>query len=321
MEIYDLVILLGSQVKKEGNQYTLAPHTELKARAAGIAWQKGITKRFIISGGYNFEIRYTDNEILKNPDFSFEAFARGRQKKSEAQVIAEFLQKEYGIPLEAMFLEELSTTTEENAEILKILLKRTTFEFAGTFMYELTEINTVRTAILTLLYHMERALPTFKETGLGVEPLFAEDLLALEGESGIEKVCQYYSVPKGGKQWPVDKIRELLSSGRSIGELLEKPNEKISPLPEEIYPEEIVKRDPKTLWSPGDEKCQHEWVKRWRQEELKPQGLRHVVTALCTKCKREVFLNGNVIEAGFEYELEPDGSLGAAIPNEGMRHF
>jgi len=45
-------------------------------------------------------------------------------------------------------------------------------------------------------------------------------LLVLEGES--DKVCQYYSVPKGGKQWPVDKIRELLSSGRSIGELIQK---------------------------------------------------------------------------------------------------
>jgi len=109
-----------------------------------------------------------------------------------------------------MFFEELSATTEENAEILKILLKRSTFAFAK------------KIAILTLIYHMERALPVFRSTGLEVEPLFTEDLLTLEGEPGIEKVCQYYSVPKGGKQWPVDKIRELLSSGRSIGELLRK---------------------------------------------------------------------------------------------------
>lgn len=224
-------------------------------------------------------------------------------------MIAEFLLKEYLIPSEAILLEEFSATTEENVETLKILLKRTTFAFAK------------KIAIQTLIYHMEKALPIFRKAGLDVEPLFAEDLLALEGESGIEKVCQYYSVPKGGKQWPVDKIRELLSSGKSIGELLEKPNEKISPLPEGVYPEEIVKRNPITLWSPGDEKCQHEWVERWRQEELKPQGLRHVVTALCTKCKKEVFLNGNVIEAGSEYELEPDGSLGAAIPDESRRRY
>ena len=211
MEKYDLVVLLGSQIKMHGIQktrYILAPHTQLKAEAAGIAWQREIARKFIISGGYNFWVRYSALEILKVADFSFRAFARGRQHKSEAEVIAKFLEKEYKIPKEAMFLEELSTTTEENAEILKILLKRTTFDFAK------------RIAILTLIYHMERALPVFKKAGLEVEPLFAEDLLALEGKSGIDKVCQYYSVPKGGKQWPVDKIRELLSSGRSIGELL-----------------------------------------------------------------------------------------------------
>jgi uncharacterized SAM-binding protein YcdF (DUF218 family) len=296
------VILLGSQVKIQGDQYVLAPHTKLKAEAAGIAWQKGIINRFIISGGYNFEVRYTDEEILKTPDFSFEAFARGHQKKSEAEVIAKFLQKEYGVPLEAMYLEELSTTTQENAEILKVLLKRTpTFDFAR------------RIGILTLIYHMERAFPVFKEAGLKVEPLFAEDLLALEGKSGINKVCEYYSVPKGGKQWPVDKIRELLSSGRSMGELLRKQNEEISSLPEGINPEEIVARDPKTLWSPGKENCQHEYVRRWRKVDLKPRTVQHVVTALCTKCEREVFLHGNEIVEGAEYELEPDGSRGLCI--------
>jgi len=212
LERYDLVVLLGSQIKMKSMppEFTLAPHTELKARAAGIAWQKRITNRFIVSGGYNFYLRYNETEILKTPDFSFEAFTQGRQQESEAKVIAEFLEKEYEVPLEAMFFEELSATTEENAEILKILLKRSTFAFAK------------KIAILTLIYHMERALPVFRSTGLEVEPLFTEDLLTLEGEPGIEKVCQYYSVPKGGKQWPVDKIRELLSSGRSIGELLRK---------------------------------------------------------------------------------------------------
>lgn len=205
-----MVILLGSQIKKRDDKYYLAPHTRLKAEAAGIAWQKGITKRFIISGGYNFQVRYNDTEILKNPDFSFEAFAKGREKKSEAEVIAEFLIRECRIPREAMFLEELSAYTEEQAEILKILLKRLTF----------AEMK--KRAILTLIYHMERALPIFRKTGLEVKPLFVEDLLALEGKSGIDKVCKYYSVPKGGKQWPIDKIRELLSSGRSIGELMEK---------------------------------------------------------------------------------------------------
>jgi hypothetical protein len=41
LEEYDLAIVLGSQVKKWDNRYFLAPHTELKARAAGIAYQRG----------------------------------------------------------------------------------------------------------------------------------------------------------------------------------------------------------------------------------------------------------------------------------------
>jgi hypothetical protein len=38
--------------------------------------------------------------------------------------------KEYKVPLQDMLLEELSSTTEENVEFLKILLKRQTFNFA-----------------------------------------------------------------------------------------------------------------------------------------------------------------------------------------------
>ena len=69
---------------------------------------------------------------------------------------------------------------------------------------------------------MERAFPGFKKSlkeNFEIKPLFAEDLLATK-KGGIKKVCRYYSVPRGGKEWPVDKIRELLSAQESIGELL-----------------------------------------------------------------------------------------------------
>lgn len=206
MEKYDLIVLLGSQIKIVGNKYELAPHTKLKAEAAVIAYHKGITEKFIISGGYNFWVRYNENQIL-TADFSFDAFVRGRSEKSEAETIRNFMKKQ-GVPKEAIFLEETSATTQENAEILKILLSRTTFNFAK------------RIAVLTLIYHMQRVLPVFKSVELNIESLFAEDLLALEGDTGIDKVYQYYSTPKGGKQWNTEKIRELLSNGKSIGKLL-----------------------------------------------------------------------------------------------------
>jgi len=205
LENYDLVIVLGSQVKKQDNRYFLAHHTELKARAAGIAYQRGIVKKFIISGGYNFGVRYDYSRILENPNFSFEAFALARWEKSEAQIIAEFLHEEYKVPLQDMLLEELSSTTEENVEFLKILLKRQTFSFAK------------RIGVLTILSHMERALPLFKKANLNVKPLFAEELLVLE-KYGISKICEYYSISADKEEEKMKRIEELISKCKEVSQ-------------------------------------------------------------------------------------------------------
>lgn len=211
MKKYDLIIVLLSRVERDKNgKYYPAQHTNLKLQATAIAYRKEITKKIMLSGGYNFWVRYDYENILKKADFSFEAFTHGQEEKSEAKVGQEFLKK-HGVPTNAIFLEETSATSEENAEIANIILKRTTFNFVEQL------------GILTLAYHMERAFPIFQkilqENKFTIEPLFAEDLLAFE-ENGIEKIGQYYSVPKGGKQWPVEKIRKLLENGKSMGELL-----------------------------------------------------------------------------------------------------
>jgi len=208
LEKYDVIVLLGSQVTKQAGQYALALHTELKARAAGVAWAKGIGKRFIISGGYNWGVRYDDKQILQKPDFSFEAFTRARRMgKSEAEAIRDFMREHCGVPEDAMLLEEVSATTEENAQFLKIILERPAFSEAKGI------------AILTLIHHMERALPAFRAI-MEVEPLLAEDLLAMQGPIWIDKICEYYESPKEGKQWDTNKIRELLTNRKSVGELL-----------------------------------------------------------------------------------------------------
>ena len=206
MKKYDLIVLLGSQVKIVGNKYELAPHTKLKAEAAAIAYHKGITEKFIVSGGYNFWVRYNENQILI-ADFSFDAFVRGRSGKSEAEIIRNFMKKQ-GVPKETIFLEEASATTQENAEILKILLSRTTFD------------SVKKIALLTLGYHMKSAFLVFKKTLVStviIEPLFTEDLLGLDGRT--EDICQYYSTPKANIQWDIKKIRELLNHGKSVKEI------------------------------------------------------------------------------------------------------
>lgn len=222
-KIYDATIQLGSQVTylAEPATYQLAPHTALRTEGSAIAFKKGITKKLIIVGGSNFGVRYNDQEILKPAIFTFEAFADADfNRKSEAAVIKEFLVKNYGVPSNQILAETLSSTTKENAQFVKIMLQRRPM-FNGSESL----------AIITLLYHMEDkvnekgettpgALTIFKEAGLNVDPLFAENLLADNDPSQIEKICQYYTTPKGGKQYDVDRIRKLLTEGKSLAEMM-----------------------------------------------------------------------------------------------------
>lgn len=208
---YDLVIQLGSQVQFVDGQYKLAPHTRMRTEASAIVLKMGIAPRLMISGGSNFGVRYNDTEILKPPVFTFEAFADADfARKSEAAAIKEVLVNEFGLPSPHIFAETLSSTTEENAEFVKILLRRRP-AFTGIYCL----------GILTLLYHMEKALPVFLSAAPNVEPLFAENVLANADPSEIDRICQYYSTPKGGKQYPVERIRQLLTEGKSLIKLME----------------------------------------------------------------------------------------------------
>lgn len=211
MQRYDLVIQLGSQVKYHPLVgYQLAPHTEMRTEASAIAIKSGTAQNLMISGGSNFGVRYDDQEILKSANFSFAAFANADfTRKSEAAVIKDFLVRNYGVDSSRVFAETLSSTTEENAEFLKIILKRRPM-FTGN----------EKIAILTLLYHMEKVLPVFLKAGFAVDPLFAENLLATKGEDGINEVCNYYGMPKGGKQYSIQQIRQLLVEEKSLAEML-----------------------------------------------------------------------------------------------------
>lgn len=212
MEEFDLVLVLLSQVKKNvetGEDYP-AKHTEMKLDGLITAFRKRFIYFMMLLGGHNYWVRYDYEKILPKADFSFKAFIKAREEKSEAEVARKYL-KERGIPGDVMFLEETSATSLENAKISQIILERTTFK----------PINKI--GVFSLAYHLDGVFlgfkKVFKESRFQIKPIFAEDFLAMK-EGGTERVCEYYSVPKGGKQWPVDKIRELLENGKSIGELL-----------------------------------------------------------------------------------------------------
>lgn len=208
---FDLVIQLGSQVKFVDGQYQLPPHTRMRTAASAKVVQLGLTSRLIITGGSNFGVRYDDTTILKPANFSFDAFANSDfTRKSEAAVIKEFLIGEFGLRSEQILAEGLSATTTENAEIVKILLNRRP-AFTGT----------EKIAILTQLYHMATALPAWHGVGLrNVEPLFVENVLTEEEPANIGRIMEYYSTPKGGKQYDTIKLLRLLSTGESLVEML-----------------------------------------------------------------------------------------------------
>lgn len=213
---FDVVVQLGSQVMHADGQYQLAAHTEMRTAASAIVLHKGIAPYLIVSGGSNFGVRYDDSQIFganhptqKKPVFTFEAFATSDyDRKAESVVIKEALVK-LGADPSKILAEPLSATTEENAEFVKLLLRRRPM-FRGD----------EKIGILTLLYHMERALPVFQKAGLDVQPLFAENVLAENDHGQVETICTYYGSPKGGKQYPVNEIRRLLESGTSLQQLI-----------------------------------------------------------------------------------------------------
>lgn len=213
---FDLVVQLGSQVHFKNGFYEVPAHTQMRTEAAAFAFKSGIAPRLMVLGGSNFGVRYDEEKVFgaqhpnqKTPIFTFEAFSDSDQLQSEAQVIKRGLVKAFDIPSNKVFAETLSATTEENAEFLKIILRRRPM-FTGE----------EKIGLLTLLYHMERALPIFQKAGLNIEPLFAENLLVEKDQKEIDEICQYYSTPKGGKQYPVDQIRQLLTEGKSLEEML-----------------------------------------------------------------------------------------------------
>jgi len=214
---FDVVCQLGSQVMYETSKYKLAPHTRMRTAASAIVLKTAIAPRLMVLGGSNFGIRYDDNLTFnnqhpkqKNAVFTFEAFANSDyNRKSEAAVIKDVLVGEFDIPSSQVVAETVSATTEENVAFLAIMLKRRPM-FTGN----------EKIGILTLLYHMERAFPIFQKAGLNVAPIFAENVLCKHDPTWFNKICEYYSTPKGGKQYDVARIRRLLIEDKSLEEII-----------------------------------------------------------------------------------------------------
>ncbi len=213
-EQFPVIVVLGSQIHHDETtgEYSLALHTHMKTEAASIALRKGMTEKVILSGGYNFGVRYDDAQIISPPDFRLSSFSRARQNRiSEAQAMFDIAVQCFDAPADYILLEELSATTEENAAAVNIMLKRSTFS------------GMTKVGVLALLHHLPRALTIFKTacTSFQIEPVIAEDLLTTKGETEIDKIAKYYAEPRGNKKWDTKRIRALLTEGKSLAEMME----------------------------------------------------------------------------------------------------
>jgi len=207
----DLVFILGSQIKRVvDGKIILAPHTELKAMAAALYYKHHYSCKFVIMGGYNFGVRYDDENILK-ANFSFEAISSARNKSSEAEAIKDYMVAE-GVSEKDIMLEELSATTEEQVKIFSMLLKRTTF--AGC--------NTV--GIMSVANHLHVNFPLFlrEATSVDLVPIYAEDVLNNAGKGGW--VWTYYDdlLKRNPKavNFSLEQFRENLHTYKSIAEII-----------------------------------------------------------------------------------------------------
>ena len=175
-----------SQIKKDSTGYYAELHTKLKLLATVKFLKENLKFKVLLQGGYNFGVRYNDQEIIES-DFSFSAFALAREMKSEANYGREFLIKE-GINEERILIEEISATSKENSLIANILLLRTTFK----------QLNEVR--IFSFTHHLKKILPFYRTYLIKKFKIKKE---SLEKYLPIEEVKNYYSEEKDGKKWKV----------------------------------------------------------------------------------------------------------------------
>jgi uncharacterized SAM-binding protein YcdF (DUF218 family) len=155
-EVPEVVLVLGGDEQAPG---LIGYSTYLRLHYAARFWRTGQIKRFVLSGG-----------------------SSGGRPLAEA--MAEFL-RGYGVPPEAMVLEDRSHSTWENIGNSKALL----------------DALPGRKALLTSDYHMRRAIAVCRRQGLQIEPLTVP-----EGEKRLQAPLQ---------RWPL-----LLTLGTETGKLI-----------------------------------------------------------------------------------------------------
>lgn len=166
----DLGVVLGCRVGlNDSGLMALSNAARIRVQAAGQCWKSKLVDRFVISGGHVIGVRYAlDMKIPvfgrpnsdRAPDFSEAAKEQAKLYRSEASVMAEVLNREFGVVPEALILEEGSYCTADNARLTAPIV---------------TRLGVERIAVITGRDAMEKALREFQKVGILATPLVAEE--------------------------------------------------------------------------------------------------------------------------------------------------
>ncbi len=183
----DAVIVLGKNWRElppndagfEWQTNYLSRESRLSALAAGELWRQGKVEKIIITGGKtggNKRLNATTSESL-----------------SEAGMMAQFLLKTYtDLSPEQVVVEDAAIDTSENAELVKALLKK----------HDLKQVG-----LLTVGFHLPRALQLFKTHGIEARGLVSEEEVVTRSKHHAAW-AKGYPESRGVK---LEQVREFLA--------------------------------------------------------------------------------------------------------------
>ena len=86
--------------------------------------------------------------------------------------------------------------------------------------------------------------------------------------------------------------------------------------------EKLEKSDARRVWTEGKKDCQHKWSVKRKTERVKGEYQKIMEYLICERCHRTIFIDGWINErGGGQIQIEPDGSEGVALLDEGLRPF
>jgi len=162
MSKYDSIVVLASEIFKEGNKFRMpdffngvAQGGKMRLDAAVKMFEDKMVNNIIVVGG---KVRGSEDE------------------KTEA--MADYLINN-DIAVENIIKLPSKTNTQGNAKVVKSYLDK-------------NKLTNKKIGLLTSFYHLPRAMKIFAREGLNFEPVVAESILIDHPDYGLNKIHQFY---------------------------------------------------------------------------------------------------------------------------------